>query len=144
MILKEFLTSSFQPLEAKVICGMCSSIFIAKNWIGVEYSMIVGATYWLVSNLYAICITMHLLGALQVGKVIYIIALFALLVIYDVFFVFGTNVMVTVAKGVDSPLKLMVPVDTAFENYAIMGLGDIFIPGILTCLAIRIDFINSY
>jgi minor histocompatibility antigen H13 len=32
--------------------------------------------------------------------------LLALLFFYDIFFVFGTDVMLTVAKGIDAPIKL--------------------------------------
>jgi len=32
--------------------------------------------------------------------------LLALLFVYDIFFVFGTDVMVTVAKNIDAPIKL--------------------------------------
>ena len=28
---------------------------------------------------------------------------------YDIFFVFGTDVMITVAKNIDGPIKLLVP-----------------------------------
>lgn len=30
---------------------------------------------------------------------------------YDIFFVFGTDVMLTVAKSIDAPIKLLFPTD---------------------------------
>uniref|UniRef100_A0A8B9HFC4 Histocompatibility (minor) 13 n=1 Tax=Astyanax mexicanus TaxID=7994 RepID=A0A8B9HFC4_ASTMX len=48
--------------------------------------------------------------------------------------VFGTNVMVTVAKSFEAPIKLVFPQDLLerglnASNFAMLGLGDIVIPG---------------
>jgi minor histocompatibility antigen H13 len=55
------------------------------------------------------------------------------LFIYDVFWVFGTDVMVTVAKGFDAPIKLLYPKTVITEGvkteFSMLGLGDIVIPG---------------
>jgi hypothetical protein len=47
--------------------------------------------------------------------------------------VFGTDVMVTVAKSFDAPVKLLWPKDLFAEqlHFSMLGLGDIVIPG--TC-----------
>ena len=42
--------------------------------------------------------------------------LLALLFFYDIFFVFGTDVMLTVAKGIDAPIKLQFPKDYSGEK----------------------------
>lgn len=63
---------------------------------------------------------------------------------YDIFWVFGTDVMVTVAKSFDAPIKLVFPQDF-LENgvngtqFAMLGLGDIVIPGIFIALLLRFD-----
>lgn len=63
---------------------------------------------------------------------------------YDIFWVFGTDVMVTVAKSFDAPIKLIFPQDF-LENgiygtqYAMLGLGDIVIPGVYIALLLRFD-----
>merc|ERR1711902_79154 len=50
--------------------------------------------------------------------------------------VFGTDVMVTVAKSFEAPIKLVFPQDLlengpmGATNFAMLGLGDIVIPGI--------------
>lgn len=64
-------------------------------------------------------------------------ALFA----YDVFWVFGTEVMVTVAKGIDAPIKLLFPKDlgAAKLEFSLLGLGDIVIPGIFVAMMLRFD-----
>jgi len=55
------------------------------------------------------------------------------LFVYDIFWVFGTNVMVTVAKSFEAPIKLVFPQDLLANgfnasNFAMLGLGDIVIP----------------
>ena len=64
------------------------------------------------------------------------------LIAYDVFFVFHTDVMVTVAKGIDLPLKLTFP--NGAGSYAMIGLGDIIIPGLFSSMCIRCDLINAF
>jgi len=66
------------------------------------------------------------------------------LFIYDIFWVFATNVMVTVAKSFEAPIKLVFPQDLltnglAANNFAMLGLGDIVIPGIFIALLLRFD-----
>ena len=70
--------------------------------------------------------------------------LLSLLFFYDIFFVFGTDVMLTVAKNVDAPIKLQFPRDFSTEprQYSILGLGDIVIPGIFMSLCLRFDVLK--
>jgi len=63
---------------------------------------------------------------------------------YDIFWVFATDVMVTVAKSFEAPIKLVFPQDLIergffAENMAMLGLGDIVIPGIFIALLLRYD-----
>ena len=43
-------------------------------------------------------------------------ALLILLFFYDIFFVFGTDVMLSVAKSIDAPIKLLFPKDYSGEK----------------------------
>ncbi len=66
------------------------------------------------------------------------------LFVYDVFWVFGTDVMVTVAKSFEAPIKLVFPQDFLEKgvygtHFAMLGLGDIVIPGIFIALLLRFD-----
>jgi minor histocompatibility antigen H13 len=66
------------------------------------------------------------------------------LFVYDIFWVFGTNVMITVAKSFEAPIKLVFPQDLleqglSANNFAMLGLGDIVIPGIFIALLLRFD-----
>lgn len=67
---------------------------------------------------------------------------------YDIFWVFcssavfGKNVMVTVATGLDVPIKILVPLMLAEgkdTQFTLIGLGDIVLPGLLLCFALRFD-----
>ena len=63
---------------------------------------------------------------------------------YDIFWVFGSNVMVFVAKSFEAPIKLIFPQDLLelgmnAKNFAMLGLGDIVIPGIFVALMLRFD-----
>lgn len=56
------------------------------------------------------------------------------LFVYDVFWVFGTEVMVTVAKKFDAPIKLLFP-RGGESPPAMLGLGDIVVPGPLSVIS---------
>ncbi|KAK5077005.1 hypothetical protein LTR64_005516 [Lithohypha guttulata] len=95
--------------------------------------------------------------------------LLSLLFFYDIYMVFFTPMMVTVATKLDVPIKLLFPrpADTfcpkpidalpgsqEMEEYlkclskqrtmAMLGLGDIVVPGILIAFALRFDLYNYY
>lgn len=60
--------------------------------------------------------------------------------------VFGTEVMVTVAKNLDGPIKILFPRDSLIPNpetgkldLSLLGLGDIVIPGFFLSLLLRFD-----
>ncbi len=69
---------------------------------------------------------------------------------YDIYFVFFTPVMVTVAKSLDIPAKLLFPrpagptEDPNKPALAMLGLGDIVLPGIMIGLALRFDLYLFY
>ncbi|PNX91774.1 signal peptide peptidase-like protein, partial [Trifolium pratense] len=51
------------------------------------------------------------------------------LFVYDIFWVFFTPVMVSVAKSFDAPIKLLFPTADLKRPFSMLGLGDIVIPG---------------
>ncbi|PGH08667.1 hypothetical protein AJ79_05949 [Helicocarpus griseus UAMH5409] len=69
---------------------------------------------------------------------------------YDIYFVFFTPMMVTVAKGLDIPAKLLFPrpappgEDPDLVSMAMLGLGDIVVPGMVIGLALRFDLFLYY
>jgi minor histocompatibility antigen H13 len=60
---------------------------------------------------------------------------------YDIFWVYGTDVMVTVAKKLDIPIKILFPYLNAegVEKHSMLGLGDIVVPGIFIALCLKFD-----
>lgn len=51
--------------------------------------------------------------------------------------------MVSVAKNLDVPIKLLWPKSTSFSGsrgFTMLGLGDIVIPGVFVALALRYDY----
>lgn len=69
---------------------------------------------------------------------------------YDIYFVFFTPMMVTVAKSLDVPIKLMFPRPSPADDpsqgpsHAMLGLGDVVLPGIMIGLALRFDLYLFY
>lgn len=69
---------------------------------------------------------------------------------YDIYFVFYTPLMVTVATKLDVPIKLLFPRPledgqvAADRKLAMLGLGDIVIPGMMIGLALRFDLYMFY
>ncbi|GBE81200.1 Probable intramembrane protease [Sparassis crispa] len=69
-------------------------------------------------------------------------ALLSGLFLYDVWWVFGTEVMVKVATSLDIPIKVLWPKSLSFattRGFTMLGLGDIVIPGLFVALALRYD-----
>lgn len=76
--------------------------------------------------------------------------------IYDIYFVFGSTLMVSVASTLDLPVMMKIPLPptkplSAFDNgqtlyteTAIIGLGDIVLPAIFTSLCLRFDYYRYY
>jgi len=64
------------------------------------------------------------------------------LFLYDIWWVFGTKVMVSVATSLDLPMKILWPKSTGFSlehGSMMLGLGDIVVPGTFVSLALRYD-----
>ncbi|CAI8605743.1 unnamed protein product [Vicia faba] len=95
--------------------------------------------HWLANNTLglAFCIQgieMLSLGSFKTGAI-----LLGGLFFYDIFWVFFTPVMVSVAKSFDAPIKLLFPTSDIARPFSMLGLGDIVIPGIFVALALRFD-----
>uniref|UniRef100_A0A8C8JXQ6 Minor histocompatibility antigen H13 n=1 Tax=Oncorhynchus tshawytscha TaxID=74940 RepID=A0A8C8JXQ6_ONCTS len=113
--------------------------FDTKDMICLVISTVVGVWYilkkhWIANNLFGLAFALNGVELLHLNNVSTGCILLGGLFVYDVFWVFGTNVMVTVAKSFEAPIKLVFPQDL-FEKglganqFAMLGLGDIVIPG---------------
>ena len=122
----------------------------ALDFVGLAMSLVSVAFYvwsksWVYNNILAVVFCVHALQFIFLGNFKTGALLLTLLFFYDIFFVFGTDVMLTVAKNVDAPIKLQFPRDltTDPKQYSILGLGDIVIPGIFMSLCLRFDVLKN-
>ena len=118
--------------------------------------------HWLANNTLGLAFSLTGIEHLSLGSVSTGAILLGGLFVYDVFWVFCTPVMVTVAKSFDAPIKLLFPRSLAAARgvvtaaaagaaasskktasggapFSMLGLGDIVIPGIFVALLLRFD-----
>jgi len=117
---------------------MC--FFLALT-IGVWYIL---KKHWVANNIFGLAFAINGIEFLQLNQVLNGCILLCGLFFYDIFWVFGTDVMVSVAKSFDAPIKLIFPQDILenglyADKMALLGLGDIVIPGIFIALLLRYD-----
>lgn len=94
--------------------------------------------HWSLNNILAIGFTVGGIKMIRVPNFKYALVLLWLLFFYDIYWVFKTDVMVTVARSFDAPIKLSFPVNPSFTRFSLLGLGDMVIPGI--CIAVILKF----
>jgi minor histocompatibility antigen H13 len=117
-------------LSAFVGLAVGAWYFFTKSWIA---SNILGMSFSISG------ITFLQIDSYQVGAI-----LLCGLFFYDIFWVFGTDVMVSVARGLDAPIKLLFPknfleawgTDASYE-FSMLGLGDVVIPAVFIALLLR-------
>jgi len=126
-----------EPIEIK-FDGVDIISILWATLVGVWYIM---HKHWVANNVLGLAfaiqgISMLSLGSYKVGCI-----LLSGLFFYDIFWVFGTEVMVSVAKSFDAPVKLLFPKSLFAEElqFSMLGLGDIVIPGIFIALLLRFD-----
>eukprot|EP01006_Ploeotia_vitrea_P039278 TRINITY_DN66328_c10_g2_i2.p3 TRINITY_DN66328_c10_g2~~TRINITY_DN66328_c10_g2_i2.p3 ORF type:complete len:347 (+),score=200.20 TRINITY_DN66328_c10_g2_i2:446-1486(+) len=105
---------------------------------GVMYLYLIH-NHWTTSNLLGISFSIQGIEFLSLGSYFNGVVLLCGLFFYDIFWVFGTDVMVTVAKSFDAPIKLLFPRGGDLPH-SLLGLGDIVIPGIFVALLLRFDY----
>lgn len=141
----KWLGSPLSPLDFTII-------FCFMEIIAAVLSICIIAFYyyyskpWYINNILGISfciqgIQRFSLGTYKIGAIL-LVGLF----FYDIFWVFGTDVMVTVAKNLDGPIKILLPrtlerheTTGNFKDLSLLGLGDIVIPGFFLALLLRFD-----
>ena len=119
-----------------VIAFLSSTVFVLRYFM---------TKHWTMNNVMGICFCLQgierfSLGTYRIGAIL-LIGLF----FYDIFWVFGTDVMVTVAKSLDGPIKILFPRSlvkdavTGRIDMSLLGLGDIVLPGFFLALLLRFD-----
>ncbi|XP_072943081.1 minor histocompatibility antigen H13 [Epargyreus clarus] len=135
--------------ERDARCSLVNYKFTSYDVICLIISLCMGAWYlfkkhWIANNLFGIAFAINGVELLHLNNVVTGCILLCGLFLYDIFWVFGTNVMVTVAKSFEAPIKLVFPQDLLINglnasNFAMLGLGDIVVPGIFIALLLRFD-----
>lgn len=115
---------------------------------------------WIVNNLVASTFAISGCMFTRVGSfkvaTLMLVALFA----YDIYFVFGSTLMVTVATNIDLPVKIVMPtipvelfswsdiwtkqLQEIRGGASILGLGDIVVPAAFISLCLRFDYFLYY
>lgn len=104
--------------------------------------------HYMLNNIFGIVFCVHALERISIGSYKIGAILLVGLFFYDIFWVFGTEVMVTVAKSFDGPIKLLFPVvlpslDNPKGQFSLLGLGDIVVPGLFVALLLRFDAVRA-
>merc|ERR1719330_246052 len=132
-----FFDQSVNLMELMGWCvggAMAAGFIFSKNWI---INNVFGVSFCLL-GIKMIGISNYKTGAIM------LVGLF----FYDIFWVFGSkpvfgsNVMVSVAKGVEAPIKLMFPRSASGCGnllHSMLGLGDIVVPGIFISFLAKWD-----
>eukprot|EP00792_Barthelona_sp_PAP020_P004343 TRINITY_DN2064_c0_g2_i1.p1 TRINITY_DN2064_c0_g2~~TRINITY_DN2064_c0_g2_i1.p1 ORF type:complete len:385 (-),score=118.98 TRINITY_DN2064_c0_g2_i1:104-1222(-) len=123
----------FSITAAHCIGGMIGLVLIALN---------IQTDHYLLNNVFAISLIILAIDKMVLPSTKLALLILCILFFYDIFWVFGTPVMITVAKNVNGPIKILFPNNflSLFAGsakkleFSILGLGDIVLPGV--CLAV--------
>lgn len=118
---------SYSQLGAYILAAGLSALWLWKK-------------HWAIHNLLGVAFCIQAISLVSVGNFTVATILLSGLFIYDIFWVFGTDVMVTVAKSFEGPAKLIFPVNLDPWQHSILGLGDIVIPGVFISMCLRFDY----
>ncbi|KAG9325750.1 hypothetical protein KVV02_003622 [Mortierella alpina] len=131
---KELYAAKFTILH---LIMMVASVLLSGYYVATKN--------WIASNIFGICFALNAIQLLSLDSFKTGMILLSGLFIYDIFWVFGTEVMVSVAKNFDAPVKVIFPrlffglPATEAYQFAMLGLGDIVIPGVFVALCLRFD-----
>ena len=112
--------------------------FIGMALAGLIVVMYFVTNNWSFNNILGLSFTVAGIKLIRIPNFKYALAMLWLLFVYDIVWVFKTDVMVTVARSFDAPIKLLFPIGSAREKFSLLGLGDMVLPGI--CIALLLKF----
>jgi len=135
------------PLVGEIDCRFTLAELIClvfSIWFSVVYFQ---TKNYMMNNIFGISLCIQAIERISLGNYKVGAILLVGLFFYDIFWVFGTDVMVTVAKSFDGPIKLLfprkLPTLDAKGEFSLLGLGDIVIPGLFVALLLRFDAVRS-
>lgn len=134
-------------LEANLSLGPQGSFGFVLALMAVLYYNLIGKPWWLTNILggsFAYTSLQFMSPSTTWTATLILCALF----VYDIYFVFYTPMMVTVATKIDIPAKMLFPRPSdpghPARSLAMLGLGDIVLPGIVIGFALRFDLYMFY
>ncbi|CAN0066087.1 unnamed protein product [Pylaiella littoralis] len=129
-----------QPLlDFTELAVLLSAISAAFVYVNPEVGL---SAKFLIPNVFAWCIGMQSIGLISISSFPAAAILLAGLFCYDIFWVFGTEVMMTVATKIEAPVKFLFPSftdPTKAYPFSVLGLGDIVIPATFCTLMRSFD-----
>ena len=69
--------------------------------------------YWISNDAIGYTLLIKLVSSVQIGKFHLVMLLYTAMIFYDCFFVFASDIMVTVATQIENPMKFLIPSDLA-------------------------------
>jgi minor histocompatibility antigen H13 len=102
--------------------------------------------HWALNNIFGVLFSVVALKSINLSSTKTGLLLLWALFFYDIFWVYGTDVMVTVAKNLDLPIKLVFPyLNGELEVVkSMVGLGDIVLPGFFISFCLKFDIDMSF
>lgn len=119
------------------------SLLAVSSPVGIAYFL---TKHYFLNNVFGIFFSFFGIETLLLGSTSIGFILLGALFFYDIYFVFFTPLMVSVAKNLEGPIKLMFPKMLEWEtqkDFNMIGLGDIVIPGIFVAMMFRLDYFRT-
>lgn len=112
-----------------------------NNLFSYGVGLVIGVLYfytnhWSLNNIIGICFSIVGIMLMKISNFKVILVLLWGLFFYDIFMVFKSDMMLTVAKNLNVPIKLILPYK---DKPSIIGLGDIVLPGVLVAWCLKFD-----
>eukprot|EP00826_Nyctotherus_ovalis_P055749 TRINITY_DN7433_c0_g1_i30.p1 TRINITY_DN7433_c0_g1~~TRINITY_DN7433_c0_g1_i30.p1 ORF type:complete len:496 (+),score=96.26 TRINITY_DN7433_c0_g1_i30:130-1617(+) len=127
----------YKELTIAEVIGYTLAFFLFIWWLYTKH--------WILNNIIAFLFVQCLVRIIRVKSLRVATLLLTALFAYDVFWVFlsswvfGSNVMVTVATKADLPIKILVPYFSPrpTTQCALIGLGDLIVPGLVIAFSYK-------
>jgi minor histocompatibility antigen H13 len=134
--INDHILNLFEKISKYIFCPLLALLLAL---------LYVVSKHWLLNNLFALFFTITAIKYAGVKTFKVAVPILWSLFAYDMYWVYRSDVMVTVAKGIDLPLKLQFPYWNFVGDveFSILGLGDIVIPGLFLSLCFKYDIDNS-
>ena len=136
---------ALQASTADVVGALCGAL--ASAAYGLSKTLFVGhPAGWIANNVLGIAFAVQGIERIALGQFSTAALLLSGLFAYDIVMVFYTPLMVDVATKLDGPIKLLFPrlrSDPEAQQFSLLGLGDIVVPGIALALLLRYDALQA-